>query len=166
MAVLSDYARRKKLGYFFSSIPKDARILEIGCGSGWLGRKLAGQGFTRYTGMDVQPPADVVGDIRDWHSLGLNPASFDLIIAFEVVEHVHCFQEMYDLLVPGGQLALTSPHPNWDWLCQLLERLGLNQPRTSPHDHLIDFHRIPLFEVVNIRRVGLMAQWGIFRKPA
>lgn len=164
MPLLSDYARKKKIEYFLAAIPKDSRILEIGCGDGWLGAHLRSHGWTRYVGMDRIPPADVIGDIRDWRKCGLHPESFDVIIAFEVIEHVPCFQEMYDMLRPGGRVMLTSPAPEMDWLCRIFEILGLNQRRTSPHDHLIRFSDIPLFESVSIRRVGFMAQWGIFQK--
>jgi 2-polyprenyl-3-methyl-5-hydroxy-6-metoxy-1,4-benzoquinol methylase len=114
--------------------------------------------------MDLQPPADVVGDIRDWRRLGIEPESFDVIVAFELVEHVDCFHEMYDILKPGGILMLTSPAPNMDWFCQVLEALLLTQRRTSPHDHLVWFTEAPLFEIVKLKRVGLAAQWGVFRK--
>jgi 2-polyprenyl-3-methyl-5-hydroxy-6-metoxy-1,4-benzoquinol methylase len=43
--------------------------------------------------------------------LALHPESFDVIIAFELIEHVDCFQEFYDLLKPGGLLMLTSSGP-------------------------------------------------------
>jgi SAM-dependent methyltransferase len=102
------------------------------------------------------------GNGANW---GLEPESFDAIIAFEVVEHVDLFQEAYDLLVPGGALLLTSPVPEMDWAMKLLEAANLNQKRTSPHDHLIDFRDIPLFEPVEIRRVAALSQWGILRKP-
>jgi SAM-dependent methyltransferase len=166
MPLLSEIARRKKLDYFFASLPHSAYILEVGCADKWLGRKLKQRGFERYIGLDVCPTADVVGDIRHWQRLGLRADSFDVIAAFELVEHVDCFREMYALLRPGGQLFLTSPVPRMDWACKTLEFLGLNQKRTSPHDHLIYFQHIPLFEPIEIRTVGLMAQWGKFQKPA
>jgi 2-polyprenyl-3-methyl-5-hydroxy-6-metoxy-1,4-benzoquinol methylase len=162
---LSEYARRKKIDHFFRDVPREARILEVGSGDGWLKREMARRGWRDYVGIDLKPPADVVGSILDWRSLGLPPGSFDVVIAFEVVEHVHCFREIFDLLKPGGLLVLTSPVPRMDWLCRLLELAGLNQKRTSPHDHLISFRQIPLFEPIEIRTVGLMAQWGKFRKP-
>jgi SAM-dependent methyltransferase len=166
MPVLSAYARQKKIAYFMQDIPKSARILEVGCAEGWLGQYLKTHGWLNYVGLDLRPgAADVVGDIRDWQKLAIPARSFDVILAFEVVEHIHCFQEFFDLLKPGGLLMLTSPVPHWDWVCQCLEKLGLNQPRTSPHDHLIDFKEVPLFEPVEIKIVGLLAQWGKFRKP-
>ena len=165
MPLLSDYARKKKTEWFFRDIAPDARVLEVGSGSGWVRTYARQQGWTGYVGLDMAPPADVVGDIRDWRTLGLTEASFDVVIAFEVVEHVACFHEFYDLLVPGGLLMLTSPVPHMDWMCRILEALGLNQKRTSAHDHLVYFEKVPLFEPIAIRTVGFMAQWGKFRKP-
>ncbi|MEQ1687907.1 MAG: class I SAM-dependent methyltransferase [Sphingopyxis sp.] len=165
MPMLSAIAQAKKIDYFLRPLAKDAAILEIGCGARWVGDHLREAGYTAYVGNDLVAPADIVGDIRQWAALGLKAASFDAIIAFEVVEHVDLFREAYDLLKPGGQLLLTSPVPEMDWAMQLLEAVGLNQKRTSPHDHLIDFRSIPLFEHVSIRRVAGLSQWGIFRKP-
>jgi predicted SAM-dependent methyltransferase len=95
----------------------------------------------------------------------LQPESYDVIIAFEVIEHVDIYQEMFDLLKPGGMLLVTTPVPHMDWACKLLEFSGLNQRRTSPHDHLIYFKDIPHFELADSRIVKLIGQWGKFRKP-
>lgn len=165
MPWLSEYARAKKRRFFIDPIPKTHRVLEVGCGDAWLRDYMRAGGWDKYVGLDVKPPADVLGRIENWRALGLAPASFDVVIAFEVIEHVPCFREMFDLLKPGGLLMLTSPMPSSDWLCWVLELLGLAQKRTSPHAHLIDFRRIPLFEPVQLRRVGLLSQWGILRKP-
>lgn len=163
MPLLSEIAKRKKIKYFICGLPKTAKILEIGCGSGWLRAYMKKNGWTAYVGLDIVPPADIIGDIKNWQELGLKPESFDIIIAFEVIEHVKCFQECFDLLRENGQLLLTSPVPHFDWLCRLLEVIGLNQKRTSKHE-CIYFKDIPLFEPVKIKTVGAMAQWGIFKK--
>jgi SAM-dependent methyltransferase len=165
MPLLSDIARRKKIRYFLDPIPKDARILEVGCGSRWVGEYLRANGWRHYTGLDLVPPADVVGDIREWRSLGLEESSFDVIIAFEVIEHVDLLPECRELLKPGGRLMLTSPVPEMDWAMKVLEALRLNQRRTSPHDNLVDFRTIRTFEPVELRRVAGLSQWGVLRKP-
>lgn len=164
MPLLSEYARRKKIEYFLADIPKDARILEIGCGSAWVREFLTSHGWRGYVGLDLVPPADIVGDITRWRELGLQPASFDVVIAFEVVEHVDCFRECHDLLKPGGRLMLTSPVPGRDWVMKILEGVGLNQKRTSPHDCLVAFETVPLFGDKRIEIVKGLSQWGIFTK--
>jgi 2-polyprenyl-3-methyl-5-hydroxy-6-metoxy-1,4-benzoquinol methylase len=162
--LLSDIARKKKSRYFFQGLSKDARVLEVGCGSGWVGEYLKGQGWGNYVGLDLFPPADVVGDVRNYASLGLAADSFDAIVAFEVVEHVDCFRACYDLLKPGGRMLITTPLPSRDWVMKLLERVRLNQKRTSPHDHLVDLTRVPLFRDKQVKIVGCLSQWGIFVK--
>jgi SAM-dependent methyltransferase len=165
MPLLSDIARRKKIRYFLDPIPKDAAILEIGCGSKWVGDYLKGNGWQHYTGLDLVPPAEIVGDIKRWRELGLAAGSFDVIIAFEVIEHVDCFDECYDLLKPSGKLLLTSPVPKMDWVMKTLETVGLNQKRTSPHSNLTNFRTIRRFEPIELKTVAGLAQWGILRKP-
>jgi 2-polyprenyl-3-methyl-5-hydroxy-6-metoxy-1,4-benzoquinol methylase len=162
--VLSEYAKKKKIRYFLQRIPKDARVLEVGGGSGWVSDYLKNHGWLHYTGVDIKSPADVVGDIRDWKELGLEPGSFDAIIAFEVVEHVDCVRDCYDLLRPGGTLSITTPVPRMDWMLKVLETLGLNQKRTSPHEHLLDLRSISCFERKDIKIVCFLSQWAILTK--
>jgi 2-polyprenyl-3-methyl-5-hydroxy-6-metoxy-1,4-benzoquinol methylase len=162
--LLSDLARRKKANFFFRDLPADARILEVGCGSGWVREQLREAGLTNYVGLDLVPPADVVGDVREWRSLGMKPESFDAIVAFEVVEHVDCFQACHDLLKPGGRLLITTPVPHRDWVMKCLERVGLNQKRTSPHDHLVYLEKVPLFGEKRVKVVAGLSQWGVFVK--
>ena len=120
MPLLSDYARRKKIKYFLSRIPNHAAILEIGCGGGWVGDYLKQNGWDKYVGID-----SLSGRCR-WRYPQFAIAwpeadSFDVIIGFEVVEHVDCFKECYDLLKTGGELMLTSPLPHWDWVARVLQ---------------------------------------------
>ncbi len=84
---LSRYAREKKLEFFFRDIPYDAAVLDVGCADGWVKRWVTEKGWTNVTGIDLVGPADIVGDVNDWQDLGLQPRSFDVIVAFEVVEH-------------------------------------------------------------------------------
>jgi SAM-dependent methyltransferase len=164
MPLLSDYARRKKIKYFLSDLPSNARVLEIGSGSQWVETHLRSVGVNDYMGLDLLPPADIVGDIKDWKRLGLQAASFDVVIAFEVVEHVDCFAECYELLKPGGILLITTPVPETDWFLKLLEWIGLNQRRTSPHSNLVDLRKVPSFEKKEIKMIGFLSQWGKFTK--
>ena len=166
MPLISEFARRRKIDFFLNPLPKDSRILEIGSGSGWVGEYLRANGWKYYVGLDLQssPGVDVAGDIKNWRELGLEPESFDVIVAFEVMEHVDCFVECLALLKPGGVVLATSPVPHMDWLLRLLECCGLNQKRTSPHDHLLYFADVEGFTERRIFVKAGLSQWGIFSK--
>jgi 2-polyprenyl-3-methyl-5-hydroxy-6-metoxy-1,4-benzoquinol methylase len=164
MPVLSARARAEKLDFFFRDVSPQAKILEVGCADEWLRAALRERGYRNYYGLDLAPPADYVGDVREWRRLGLAPASFDVIVAFEVLEHVDCVQALFDVLRPDGRLFVTMPHPRWDWACRLLEAARLTQKRTSPHDHLVDIVNLSPFETEQVRRYNVLSQWGIFRK--
>lgn len=162
----SEFARKKKIDFFLKKIPKNKHILEIGSGSGWAGDFLKKRGYIHYMGLDIVPPADIVGDIRDWKALGLKAESFDVIIAFEIVEHVDCFKECWTLLRAGGRLLLTTPVPHMDWVLGVMEFLGLNQKRTSPHTNLIYLKNVSCFKKKQIKIVAFLSQWGIFEKES
>ncbi len=133
----------------------------MGAGSGWFSRKLREAGF-QVTTIDIEGPADIVGDITDWQKAGLRPASFDGIVALEVIEHVDCIEALTALCRKNGLIMLSSPHPHWDWFMKTLEFLHLNQKRTSEHDNLTDFCTIPLEPVVR-KRPLMIHQVAIFR---
>ena len=166
MPLLSDYARREKIEFFLDPLPKTADILEIGSGAGWVGQYLRANGWKSYVGLDLcqSPDVDIVGDIKNWRPLGLEPESFDVIIAFEVMEHVDCFAECLTLLKPGGLVLATSPVPHMDWFLKILEWCGLNQKRTSPHEHLRYFSDVQGFDAKRVFARAGLSQWGVFQK--
>lgn len=151
--ILSRISRQRKLRLLRQHFSPGCSILEVGSGDGWLSARLREAGF-RVTTMDLAGPADIVGDVTRWRELGLQPGSFDAVVAMEVIEHVDCLQALRSLCRENGLIMLSSPHPRWDWVMRLLERLHLSQPRTSEHTNLTDFAAIPL--PAKIRRRPLM----------
>lgn len=164
--ILSEISRHRKLGLLLKHLPPKCSILEVGPGAGWLSGRLREAGF-RVTTLDLCGPADIVGDITRWEELGLRPGSFDAVVAMEVIEHVDCLDALRALCRPDGLIMLSSPHPRWDWLMRILERIGLNQQRTSEHTNLTDFSEITLAAKVR-KRPLLIHQVAIFinRPPA
>jgi 2-polyprenyl-3-methyl-5-hydroxy-6-metoxy-1,4-benzoquinol methylase len=160
---LSRYARTKKLPFFFERIPHDASVLDVGCASGWVKAWAGPRGWDGVVGIDLSPPADIVGDVRDWKDLGLEPHSFDVIVAFEVVEHCDMASALVDLLKSDGLLMITTPVPRFDWICKALESVRVLQPRVGPHSNLVDLREYDGFSVVDRRVKALIAQWGILR---
>jgi SAM-dependent methyltransferase len=96
-----------------------ARVLEIGCGLGSFGRLLA----TRYdyTGLEPDRTAyaaalERVGDlgrVLDIRVEELPPGDFDLVCAFEVLEHIEddlaALRTWQAQLRPGGSLLVSVP---------------------------------------------------------
>lgn len=150
--------------YFLNRIAKHHRVIDVGAGSGWVCRHLRGRGVADALGMDTEGQPELHGDVNDWRELGLAPASLDVIVAFEVVEHVDCWQALHDLLRPGGVVLVTTPVPQRDWVMKLLERLGVNQRRTSVHNCLVDLRTVSQLELVEYRHFLGLSQWGILRK--
>jgi 2-polyprenyl-3-methyl-5-hydroxy-6-metoxy-1,4-benzoquinol methylase len=97
------------------------RVLDYGAGIGNLTRRLFALGrFEQIAGADILPrPEDLPSDIP-WHCLDLNrrdvvpAASFDAVIAAEVIEHLEnpreVAREWYRILKPGGTLLLSTPN--------------------------------------------------------
>jgi 2-polyprenyl-3-methyl-5-hydroxy-6-metoxy-1,4-benzoquinol methylase len=158
--LLSEISRNNKLKMIEAHCKPADAILEVGSGSGWFSGKLREHGY-HVTTLDLVAPADVVGDINQWQQLGLKPASFDIIIALEVIEHTDCLSALQSLCKADGLIMLSSPHPKWDWVMKTLEYLRLTQKRTSPHDHLIDFRKITMPSILN-KRPALVHQVAIF----
>lgn len=163
---LALYARWKKQHFFSKFCKKTDTILDVGAGEGWWERYLRKQGYTFVTSIDLDCPFGISGNVQEWQTLGLQPESFDVITAFEVVEHEPCIPALHALLKPNGLLILTTPVPSRDWLLHILEACGLSQLRTSPHSHLRDISTIEGFHTMVYRRIAGLAQWGVFQKKA
>jgi 2-polyprenyl-3-methyl-5-hydroxy-6-metoxy-1,4-benzoquinol methylase len=100
------------------------QVLDAGCGVGWGTLLLLESGAAAASGIDIAPDAveDARGrvpgaDIRqgDLADLPWPDASFDLVVCFEALEHVHQQDQVLDELVrvlrPGGILMVSSPNP-------------------------------------------------------
>ncbi|MDS4042278.1 MAG: class I SAM-dependent methyltransferase [Candidatus Competibacter sp.] len=111
--------------------PKPRRVLEIGCGTGFVLSALA-SAFPKseLTGSEIfsaglshtakrLPQAELLQmDARTIPYL----EHFDVVGAFDVLEHIaedeHVLHEIYQALRPGGGLILTVPQHPWLWSYQ------------------------------------------------
>jgi len=114
-------------GWFPSS--RDARILDVGCGPGFLLRYFSQRGYTRLSGVDLSPEqisaarqycSDVtLGNAIDY--LQRHPAGFDLILAIDIIEHLRKDEVLeflaatHSALAPGGRLIVQTPNCASPW---------------------------------------------------
>lgn len=117
-------------------LPKDASILDAGCGSGRNMVDLARHGVV--TGVELSPTSAelarergagevVEGSVMD---MPFEDGSFELTVSLDVIEHlsddVAALTELRRVTAPGGALLVTVPAYQWLW---------------SGHDEINHHHR-------------------------
>ena len=87
-------------------------VLEVGAGDRSFRRKLEGYwGNVGYTSCDIDPTHE-----HDFSQIDEVQGEYDLVCAFEMIEHLtlsdaqHMVTRIYELVRPGGKLALTTPN--------------------------------------------------------
>jgi SAM-dependent methyltransferase len=100
-------------------------ILDVGCGAGNMIHHLSRYGRVR--GLEVDPRPVREARLRGYHvelqdatqPYPFDEATFDLVTAFDVIEHVDddraILQEACRALKPGGHIAITVPALMWLW---------------------------------------------------
>ncbi|HET7817501.1 MAG TPA: class I SAM-dependent methyltransferase [Sphingomicrobium sp.] len=106
--------------------PRDARILEVGCGTGHNLAMLSSFGRVEATEMDKSARALAAKRLgRDVEDAALPDLSawpeahFDLVALLDVLEHVpddtSALEAIRERLKPGGKLLVTVPANKWMW---------------------------------------------------
>lgn len=148
--ILSDVVRR------IVKPPKDARILEIGCGTGHNFGMLGA--FGTVDGLEVDTAARKIASERLGRPVGDAPlpaldgiadGSYDLIALLDVLEHVEkdeaALASIRTKLKPGGRILLTVPANRWMW-----------SAHDTVHHHFRRYNGGTLRAV--IRKTGLKAE--------
>jgi ubiquinone/menaquinone biosynthesis C-methylase UbiE len=105
-----------RVSRFLGPRPHD-RLLEIGCGRGFLTARVQ-RHVPDTRGVDLNPESIANGVTRDLavmdaQELAFEDASFDMIYSFHCIEHIpdlaRAFREMDRVLKPGGSILLVYP---------------------------------------------------------
>jgi len=138
-------------------LPPDASALEIGCGMGAMGARIASR-CAEYTAVELDATSASVAEDsitpfcahtriinNDLNSIGTNE-KFDLVCSFEVIEHIEndldALTDWVRRLNPGGLLLLSTP---------------ANQRRFGPWDVLAGHFR--RYDPVELK--ALMSEAGL-----
>ncbi len=118
--ILADYIARR------AGLPDDARILEIGCGTGHNLPMLAR--FGQVDAIEIDPAAGAIASQRLGKPVGNAPLPaltgvergiYDLVAVLDVVEHIDddvgALAAMAERLRPGGKILITVPAHGWMW---------------------------------------------------
>jgi SAM-dependent methyltransferase len=115
------------------SLPKNARILEAGCGSGRLLRALEALGYQHIVGMEISPArlsyvaqrGPSVAGLVCSSEVPFAAATFNAVVSGAVIEHVvdpaGWLAELARVIQPGGLVSIVTDTYIWRWL----KRLGL-----------------------------------------
>ena len=118
--ILHDYLRR------YAGLPKDARILEIGCGTGHNLPMLARFGGVDAIEIDAESRGIAaerlgkpVGEAPLPELPGVERGAYDLVAVLDVVEHIEddvaALAAIKSLLRPGGKVLIAVPAHQWMW---------------------------------------------------
>ena len=105
--------------------PPPGRIVEFGCGTGWLGQLFAQRGYD-VIGIDISPEAIALAEqlkaerglqnvayrVADYEDVRIEPAA-DTVIFHDALHHAEseeaALRAAYDALVPGGMVLCIEP---------------------------------------------------------
>jgi SAM-dependent methyltransferase len=97
-----------------------ARILDIGCGTGWSAWVLANAGYS-VVGADLNPEAFEVAPMPNMKlqkanimSLPFQSESFDIVACYQLLEHIpkpeQALREMLRMVRPNGMIVVVGPN--------------------------------------------------------
>jgi SAM-dependent methyltransferase len=146
-------------------LPAQARLLEIGCGTGHNLQMLAR--FGAVDGIELDPQARALASLRIGRPVGGAPLpklegvpdrSYDLVAVLDVIEHVEEDRESLETIArklrTGGKILITVPAHPWMWsahdevnhhkrrytarsLRQVIDAAGLKPELLSPFNSLL-----------------------------
>ena len=171
--------RSDKRSSFFLRIPENAKVLDLGCGSG--GNGIALRSFAPAAELEG---VDILRDpnLPDFYSFaaldldnGLIPfpdSYFDVIVFTHVIEHLRAplalGPEVRRVMKPGGAIYVETPN----WTTVLVPSFSIRREQHSPFNfyddptHVKPWTRHGLFEFLfqgcqlNVTKVGTTRNWA------
>ncbi len=144
------HSERRVREYASSGIKgNQGKILDVGCGNGWVASVFCKKGFNVVSSdlahlnvkkaLDKIPHENHLGIVADAFSLPFADNTFNYVVASEVIEHVAdpggFVGSLFRVVKPGGSLVVTTPYKE-----KIIYTLCVHCNRTTPlHAHLHSF---------------------------
>lgn len=144
-------------------VPRGARVLELGCASGYIGRILRDQKNCTVVGVEVDPAAAAqaraggmtvhVGSLEDAAFRESIQGPYDVVVAADVLEHLAdpgpTLDHMKRWLAPGGTAIVAVPNiATWSMRVKLLRGLWEYEETgilDRTHVHFFTWHTLHRF---------------------
>ncbi len=164
MGIIPNYCDKKRLEKTLPHISKQMKILDLGCGSGWLTKSLNSLQFD-CVGVDTNIEENKIFHKGTADNIPFPDNSFDCLIMIEVIEHIQpsCYSEINRVLKKNGIIILSTILPKSDKFIHFLSKLGLVDPYITPHINLVCIETLP-WTIVEKSSILFLDQFGVFRK--
>lgn len=157
MKLLQEYARINRIKLIKTFLKHSDRILDLGCGDGWLKKGL--------------PEHNIISTDL-WNGNLLSNAtllpfrneSFDKVIVIEVLEHINCQDEIKRVLKPNGLMIVTIPNPDKEAILDVLILLDLVGKKITPHINKLRCKDINMELIYHMELFMNMSEFGVFKK--
>jgi len=157
-------------------VPKNSKVLELGCATGFMGRYFRRRRHCQVIGVDINPAVkpDITGDLNlaaAWARIKkFKP--FDVVFASAIIEHLPdpetTLQLIKAVLKPQGQLIITAPNvAHWRQRFKLLrghwdyEEYGLLDKTHLRFFNYFSFQKLILDAGFTINRVLIDPAGGV-----
>jgi len=145
---------RHRLAEFEGRFPPPGRMLDLGCSCGYFLDMALERGYDAY-GVEFSEAAIAAaqpatrqrirrGNVNDPESANGHPSEYDVVTAFDIIEHVEdpvaFLDEIAGMLVPGGGVVISTP----DTGHVLRYLMGRRWPMLQPMQHTTLMSRLGL----------------------
>ena len=161
-----DLARHRAAYAFAATLAAGRQVLDLGCGSGYGAHELA-SASERLIAVDrVRPdPASRRGTAHfvraDIAGLPIAPASFDLVVSFQVIEHLEdptvYLAAMARLVRPGGTVLITTPNVV---ISDRVNPFHVHEYESAELKQILESH----FADVDMRGIGMTPAVGAYHE--
>jgi SAM-dependent methyltransferase len=173
--------RRRKVGRAYDMaaeiarvLPRDARVLDVGCGNGFIAHHLSALLGRAVLGIDLQNTAEAPINYRhfDGNHFPVTSRSFDVVLLCYVLHHAQNIEstltELRRVLIEGGTAVVYEDVPErwWDRLvCSIHDRQWRNRTGPCTFRNRREWRRVFIgagFEVVQERK---LSRWRNLAHP-